>query len=304
MGQTNLILRLAVLVPLPFLFLEPFYGQSLALATLFYMSIFTFLADQAVVVTNATQSEPKRGDRTFSSVAPVILALGHFALLPIGILSIARFSHGTGESIAVFLAFGLFFGTISTANAHELIHRRDRLRHTLGKWIFMSILFGHHTSAHLLVHHRWAATPMDPNTARLNEGFYRFFIRAWRTSFREGARAERRRLQNSNSEDKSLPNEFKLYFAAAAVFLLATSVIAGPVGVAAYLGFSLFAQTQLLLSDYVQHYGLERTLLPNGKYEPVGLRHSWNAPHAFSDVLMLGAPRHFDHHVHPSRKVI
>ncbi len=304
MGQASLLLRLVVLVPLPFLLLEPFLGQTLAFAALFYQSIFTFLADQAVVVTNATQPAPNRGERAFSSIVPVILALGHFALLPIGILAVSRWSGGWLESITVFLAFGLFFGTVSTANAHELIHRSDRLRHTLGKWIFTSILFGHHTSAHLMVHHRLAATPMDPNTARLNEGFYAFFIRAWRDSFREGARAERWRERDQNPEKGRMPTEFKLHFGGNLVFALIALTIAGRSGLFAYLGFSVFAQTQLLLSDYIQHYGLQRRILPNGRYEPIGLRHSWNAPHIFSDMLMLSAPRHSDHHVHPGKTCI
>ena len=64
---------------------------------------------------------------------------------------------------------------------------------------------------------------------------------------------------------------------------------------------SLHAQSQLLLSDYVQHYGLLRARLPDGRLEPVGDRHSWNAPHWFSGALMPNAPRHPDHHAHPSR---
>ena len=39
----------------------------------------------------------------------------------------------------------------------------------------------------------------------------------------------------------------------------------------------------------------------DGKPEPVGPRHSWNSPHWFSSAVMLNAPRHSDHHAHPSR---
>ena len=60
-------------------------------------------------------------------------------------------------------------------------------------------------------------------------------------------------------------------------------------------------QAQLLLSDYVQHYGLTRAFAPDGRPEPVGDRHSWNAPQRFSAAMMLNAPRHSDHHAHPAR---
>lgn len=67
------------------------------------------------------------------------------------------------------------------------------------------------------------------------------------------------------------------------------------------IGLATYAQVQLLLSDYVQHYGLRRRALPNGKLEPIDIQHSWNAPHWFSNYLMLAAPRHCDHHLHPAK---
>ena len=73
------------------------------------------------------------------------------------------------------------------------------------------------------------------------------------------------------------------------------------IGVVALLGLSLYAQMQLLLSDYVQHYGLHRRTGPDGRTEPVGPMHSWNAPHFWSSAMLLNAPRHSDHHIHPSR---
>ena len=70
---------------------------------------------------------------------------------------------------------------------------------------------------------------------------------------------------------------------------------------AVWAGLGLHATGQLLLSDYVQHYGLRRRVLADGRLEPVGPRHSWNAPHWFSGAMMLNAPRHSDHHAHPAR---
>ena len=82
--------------------------------------------------------------------------------------------------------------------------------------------------------------------------------------------------------------------------LVTAAMIGGLAGAFAYVALALYATSQLLLSDYVQHYGLSRKVV-DGKAEPVGDRHSWNAPHWFSSALMLNAPRHSDHHAHPSR---
>jgi alkane 1-monooxygenase len=42
-------------------------------------------------------------------------------------------------------------------------------------------------------------------------------------------------------------------------------------------------------------------MLDDDKLEPVGPQHSWNTPHRFSGAMMLNAPRHSDHHTHPSK---
>lgn len=48
--------------------------------------------------------------------------------------------------------------------------------------------------------------------------------------------------------------------------------------------------------NYVEHYGLRRKQLPDGSYEKVTIRHSWNAPHQLSNFLLLKIQRHSDHH--------
>src|SRR5690606_28004254 len=92
------------------------------------------------------------------------------------------------------------------------------------------------------------------------------------------------------------------YFGGAALLLGFSTLLAGPWGLLAHLGLAIFAQSQLLLSDYVQHYGLTRATGPDGRPEPVGARHSWNSPHPASSALMLNAPRHSDHHARPARQ--
>jgi alkane 1-monooxygenase len=83
--------------------------------------------------------------------------------------------------------------------------------------------------------------------------------------------------------------------------LIAALLLAGIKGLLIYLAIALYAQMQLLLSDYVQHYGLRRHLQPNGKPEPMGPQHSWNAPKWYSSAMMLNAPRHSDHLIRPAR---
>ena len=54
--------------------------------------------------------------------------------------------------------------------------------------------------------------------------------------------------------------------------------------------------SMLEIINYIEHYGLQRKKLPDGTYEKVNIRHSWNAPHKFSNYLFYKLQRHSDHH--------
>jgi len=98
-----------------------------------------------------------------------------------------------------------------------------------------------------------------------------------------------------------LRNPYWLWIGGAAFSAFTALLIAGPIGLLALLGLWLLTGTQILLSDYIQHYGLRRLTLPTGRIEPVGPHHSWNAPRGFSSYLMMNAPSHSEHHLHPDR---
>ncbi len=227
-----------------------------------------------------------------------LLGAAHITMLPLITAHIAG-DAPIADKIGLLLGASLALGQISNPAAHELIHRAPRALFGLGMVMFSMVLFGHHTSAHRLVHHTHAATPLDPNTARSGEGFYAFFLRAWRGSFVRGLQAEND-LRARKATEKGL-HPYAVYLGLSAASLALAFTLGGFLGVVVWALLSLSAQAQLMLSDYVQHYGLLRAIAANGKYEPVQDRHSWNAPHWYSSAMMVNAPRHSDHHVHPAR---
>ncbi|MEO0929896.1 MAG: alkane 1-monooxygenase, partial [Pseudomonadota bacterium] len=229
----------------------------------------------------------------------VTLGLTHLALMPLSVAALAGSWLVPLEKAGLFFAAGLYFGQVSNANAHELIHRSSRALHRLGMWVYISLLFGHHTSAHVLVHHKHVATPKDPNTSRKGESIYRYIPRAWLGSFREGYMAEATRLAKINRP--AWRNPYLIYVGGAALFIALAFMLGGVRGGIFYISLAGYAQIQLLMSDYVQHYGLQRAQDANGKPQPVGVAHSWNSPHWLSSALMLNATRHSDHHAHPGR---
>ena len=273
------------------------WGGWWAVAAFAFLTAIAATMDEFVSVATAPGGE----DREFpeADTLSVVLALAHFALLALMIAALTGTWLSPLEKLAGFAAAGLFFGQVSNSNAHELIHHSSRFLHHLGMWVYISVLFGHHTSAHPLVHHVHVATRADPSSARRGESLYVFIWRAWRGSFRLGAQVESARLARAGRPRWQHP--YVTYLGGAALILALAAMIGGPWGVPALLALAGFAQSQLLMSDYVQHYGVTREVGENGKPLPVAARHSWNTPHWFSSALMLNAPRHSDHHAHPAR---
>lgn len=276
------------LTPAVLIALGLWFGGLWVLPAVIYLTGFARLVDAAV------KSDRNAIDATAGTGVSAILAVLHFALLAATVALLSLGTHTALEKIGLFVAAGQFFGQISNANAHELIHRSQRWLHHLGRWIYISLLFGHHTSAHVLVHHRYVATPRDPNTSRSGESFYHFAQRAWVGSFIMGYKAEAARPR------PKWRNPYGAYvFGALGLMLLALAV--SPKALLIYIGLSAYAQMQLLMSDYVQHYGLMRPCDDSGKPVPVSPQHSWNSPRWFTSAMMLNATHHSDHHAHPNR---
>lgn len=226
----------------------------------------------------------------------------HFFVLGACVWGIAQGDHlSTLDKVLIFIGAGLWFGQVSNSNAHELIHRAERDPRRLGVAVYCSLLFGHHASAHPKVHHVYAATDRDPNSARLGEGFYRFLARAWFGGFQAGLQAENIIRARSQQILPKWRHPYLGYGLGAVLTLVTAGLLAGPKGIVALLAIAAYAQVQLFLSDYVQHYGLRRQRNEDGRAEPIGPQHSWNTPHWYSNAMMLNAPRHSDHHMHPGR---
>jgi len=287
---------IATLAPAALLALAVLTGGAWGAAALAWMTVLTFALDR--LGREAAPTAMPGAEFPAGQALSLTLAGAHLALWPLAIHGIGGDSGlGTAERVVAFFAFGLFFGQISNSNAHELIHASPRGPRRLGALVYVSLLFGHHVSAHRLVHHVHVATEADPNSARPGESFWRFLPRAWAGSFRAGLAAENAR----HARNPRGMHPYALWIGGATLALALAWAIAGLPGLLALLGLAAYAQAQLLLSDYVQHYGLRRALRPDGSPEPVGPQHSWNAPHRQSSAMMLNAPRHSDHHAHPAR---
>lgn len=292
---------LASLSPLPVLTAACLWGGAWTLLALLQTTVLVRVLDRIGQIALPVRDDPAAG--RFAQILNVALGLLHFPLLALGVWSIAAApDRAVWQTAAMALALGLFLGQVSNSNAHELIHAPGRWTRRLGAAVFTSLLFGHHASAHLRVHHVHVASDADPNSARAGESFYRFLPRAWFGSFAAGWRAETAARARRVPPPSVPSHPYVAYCGGAALTVAAAFVLAGWAGVLSLMGLAFYAQVQLLLADYIQHYGLRRRRRADGRLEPPGPEHAWNAPQWYSAAMMLNAPRHSDHHLHPARR--
>ncbi|MDP5308530.1 alkane 1-monooxygenase [Paracoccus spongiarum] len=215
----------------------------------------------------------------------------------------AQSGHLSGlEKLGLFFGIGVLSGSIGIVYAHELLHQKSPLERWLGDLLLASVLYSHFRTEHLLVHHSWVGTPRDAVSARYGEGFYRFFGRVLREAPVSAWRAETRRLARAGRGPLHRGNPFWRYAALQITMIGLALALGGAQGLLLFLFQAFIAVWQLELVNYVEHYGLTRRHLGDGRYEHILPRHSWNASHTASNWLLINLQRHSDHHYKPDRR--
>ncbi|WP_050931019.1 alkane 1-monooxygenase [Aestuariivita boseongensis] len=204
--------------------------------------------------------------------------------------------------VVLFFGMGVISGTIGINYSHELMHQKDKLERWLADFLLAMVMYSHFRSEHLLVHHRYVGTPRDPVTARYNEGFHRFYPRVLKESLVSAFKAEKAMLARKDLPWHDASNPFWKYWTLQGIMLLLAFAIGGWAGVLFFLIQAGTAIWQLELVNYVEHYGLTRKHLGDGKYEHVLPQHSWNAAQKASNWLLINLQRHSDHHYKPDRR--
>lgn len=212
------------------------------------------------------------------------------------------------DTLALWEKFGLFFGigilsgAVGIVYAHELMHQKNATERWLGDLLLATVLYSYYRTEHLLVHHRYVGTPRDAVSARYNENFHRFFFRVLREGPPSAWRAERQMLARAGRGVLHRSNPFWRYGGLMLLALAAAWVVGGWLGLALFVFQAYVAIWQLELVDYIEHYGLTRKHLGDGKYEHVKPHHSWNAAHRATNWFLINLQRHSDHHYKPDRR--
>lgn len=278
-------------------------GWTIALLPLSTWWLFTIL--DAVTGHNTANPDPQTPDAALAAYRLLTLVWPwvQFALLALMLWYVPQAPHlDTGERIALFFGMGVVSGTIGINYSHELMHQKSRLERWLADLLLASVLYSHFRSEHLRVHHIHVGTPRDPVTARYNEGFHRFFPRVLVQCPPSAWKAEAAMLSRRGLPWWHRTNPFWRYAALQLAFLALALALGGWSGLGLFLIQAGTAIWQLELVNYIEHYGLTRRHLGDGKYEHVLPRHSWNADQRASNWLLINLQRHSDHHYKPDRR--
>lgn len=185
---------------------------------------------------------------------------------------------------------------------HELGHKHTALEQWLARLVLAVPAYGHFTVEHGRGHHRHVSTPEDHASARMGESIYRFALRELPGGMRRAWRLEAERLAKEQRSPWSVHNTMLQSYAVSAVLQLGLIAAFGWVMLPFLAVHNLVAWWQLTSANYVEHYGLLRERLPDGRYEPPQPHHSWNTNHLVTNLVLFHLQRHSDHHAYPSRR--
>jgi alkane 1-monooxygenase len=198
------------------------------------------------------------------------------------------------------LGLGLVNGNVNTI-AHELGHKTNRIDQLFSRLALITIGNGHFAAEHNLHHHTRVSTPEDCSSARMGESLYAFALRDIPGALKGGWALEKARLSRKGHSTFSFHNQLLINWSASVALAIALALWLGWSALFFIAIYKFVAFFILTLANYIEHYGLLRQKLPNGRYEPCAPRHSWNTNHLFSNLSTIHLQRHSDHHANPMR---
>ncbi len=185
---------------------------------------------------------------------------------------------------------------------HELVHRRSVWERRLGEFLLASASYPHYATEHVYIHHARVGTPHDVGSAPKGESFWRYFPKEIASNLANSWKVVGERLARRRRPVWHRSNPFWRY----GLFLLfwygLVVWLGGPWAVPVFVFLGLCCVFSMKISNYLQHYGLRRVRLPNGRWEKVMPRHSWSADWKFSNWMFFNMQRHADHHAAAARQ--
>lgn len=240
------------------------------------------------------------GERFYKAITLGWVA-GFAALLVWSMLELASGTFSLVGSIGWIVSIGIV-GGLGINVAHELIHKDEKLETRAGGFLLSLVCYAGFKVEHLRGHHVHVSTPEDASSSRYNQSLYNFLPQAYMRNFLNAWKLEAERLQRKGQKALSWRNELIWWYSISALALAGFTIAFGWLGALFFLGQSFIAFTLLEIVNYLEHYGLHRRKLENGRYERTGPEHSWNSNYFLTNVFLFHLQRHSDHHAWAKRR--
>ena len=135
-----------------------------------------------------------------------------------------------------------------------VVARLVRLERRLADVLMVSVTCHHFCIEHVCGHHRTVGTNEDPATARLNENFYRFFLRATFRGLISAWHLEVKRIRRAGRGPFSWRNRVLTGLVAQAMMYTVAGLIFGWPAVMVLASVGLVAVFQLEVINYMEIY--------------------------------------------------
>ena len=286
----------------PLIFLAGIYGGWWLLPAFLFMSI-TGLFDKLLGVDGKSIDPQTTSEKSlfwhnlpvwiWAFMWPPTLIFGMWQILISGNLSV-------WESI-VFVVILAMEAQAVFVIGHELIHRRVAWERRVGEFLLASATYPTYATEHVYIHHAKVGTPYDVGSAPKGESFWHYLPKELISNITNSWKIDRERLARRGLLVWHYTNPFWRYIFGVAFWLGLAYAMGGIWAIPVFIFLGFGCVFSMKISNYLQHYGLRRVLLPNGRWEKVAPRHSWSADWKFSNWMFFNMQRHADHHATASR---
>ena len=141
-------------------------------------------------------------------------------------------------------------------------------------------------------HHVHVSTPQDASSARFGQSLWHFLPRALLRNTANAWRLEAARLARLGKRWWHWRNELLGWTAPWLALAAAAWAWLGGAGLAAFLVQGVVAACALEIINYIEHYGLERRRLADGRHERTTHLHSWNSDYALTNPALEATDVH------------
>ncbi len=272
-------------------------------AGLFYFlsAILDLIMGKDHVNHDSSDEKELKSDSFYTNLALVTLPL-YFLTTTLMFYTVSVVDMSWHTYLAAAIGMGAMFAGVFCV-AHELGHRtKDKLEFFGAQFGLALFGYGHFHVEHNKGHHVHVSTPEDPASSRMGENIYQFALREIPMAFERAMKIESERLKNMNKSFWSFENQILRSYAMTVGLYIFWLALFGIEMLPFLLVASFAGYFQLTMANYLEHYGLLRQKLSDGRYERCQPHHSWNSNYLFTNMMTLQLQRHSDHHASPTRK--